>query len=130
MKVTYKFANGERCNIEVDERWSDELAELDRLEYNANQRESRRHCSLDSMDYEGELFADGTDVLSDFLKRQDAERLGAAMDSLLPRQKELLQKVFYEGLSIAGVAREEGVGESAVRDRLTRVYKKLNKYLK
>ena len=125
MKVTYKFANGERCNIEVDECWSDELAELDRLEYNANQRESRRHCSLDSMDYEGELFADGTDVLSDFLKRQDAERLSAAMDSLLPRQKELLQKVFYEGLSIAGIAREEGVNEAAIRGRLKKIYRQI-----
>lgn len=128
MKVTYKFANGERCNIEVDERWSDELAELDRLEYNANQRESRRHCSLDSMDYEGELFADGTDVLSDFLKRQDAERLSAAMDSLLPRQKELLQKVFYEGLSIAGIAREEGVNEAAIRGRLKKIYRQIKKF--
>ncbi len=128
MKVTYKFANGERCDIEVDERWSDELAELDRLEYNANQRESRRHCSLDSMDYEGELFADGTDVLSDFLKRQDAERLSAAMDSLLPRQKELLQKVFYEGLSIAGIAREEGVNEAAIRGRLKKIYRQIKKF--
>lgn len=128
MKVTYKFANGEHCNIEVDERWSDELAELDRLEYNTNQRESRRHCSLDSMDYEGELFADGTDVLSDFLKRQDAERLSAAMDSLLPRQKELLQKVFYEGLSIAGVAREEGVNEAAIRGRLKKIYRRIKKF--
>ena len=128
MKVTYKFANGERCNIEVDERWSDELAELDRLEYNANQRESRRHCSLDSMDYEGELFADGTDVLSDFLKRQDAERLSAAMDFLLPRQKELLQKVFYEGLTIAGVAREEGVNEAAIRGRLKKIYRQIKKF--
>ncbi|NLO46292.1 MAG: sigma-70 family RNA polymerase sigma factor [Clostridiales bacterium] len=128
MKVTYKFANGERCDIEVDERWSDELAELDRLEYNANQRESRRHCSLDSMDYEGEFFADGTDVLSDFLKRQDAERLSAAMDSLLPRQKELLQKVFYEGLSIAGIAREEGVNEAAIRGRLKKIYRQIKKF--
>lgn len=128
MKVTYKFANGERCNIEVDERWSDELAELDRLEYNANQRESRRHCSLDSMDYEGELFADGTDVLSDFLKRQDAERLSAAMDFLLPRQKELLRKVFYEGLSIAGIAREEGVNEAAIRGRLKKIYRQIKKF--
>lgn len=128
MKVTYKFANGERCNIEVDERWSDELAELDRLEYNTNQRESRRHCSLDSMDYEGELFADGTDVLSDFLKRQDAERLSAAMDFLLPRQKELLRKVFYEGLSIAGVAREEGVNEAAIRGRLKKIYRQIKKF--
>lgn len=128
MKVTYKFANGERCNIEVDKRWSDELTELDRLEYNANQKETRRHCSLDSMDYEGELFADGTDVLSDFLKWQDAERLSAAMDSLLPRQKELLQKVFYEGLSIAGVAREEGVNEAAIRGRLKKIYRQIKKF--
>lgn len=130
MKVTYKFATGEHRDIDIDERWADELKTLDRQELNNDRAQTRRHCSLNGMDYEGDLFADDGDVLSDFLKRQNAEQLCAAINSLLPQQKELIQKVFFEGQSVAGIAREEGVGESAVRDRLSRIYMKIKIFLK
>jgi predicted DNA-binding protein YlxM (UPF0122 family) len=47
----------------------------------------------------------------------------------LPQQQALLKKVFFEERSIVSVAREEGVGESAIRDRLKRIEKKLKIFL-
>jgi RNA polymerase sigma factor (sigma-70 family) len=52
-----------------------------------------------------------------------------ALMELLPQQRELIQKIFYEGMSIAQIARDDGVSESAIRDRINRIYKKLKKYL-
>jgi DNA-directed RNA polymerase specialized sigma24 family protein len=51
------------------------------------------------------------------------------MNRLLPAQRELIRKVFFENQSIVSIAREQGVGESAVRDRLGRVYARLKIFL-
>ena len=57
MKITYEFVTGEISEVEVDERLGGMLLDLDRQQENNDQKETRRHVSLDSMDYEGELFA-------------------------------------------------------------------------
>ena len=46
MKYKYEFAN-ENKSIEISEEWISVLEELDRLEYNNNHAETRRHVSLD-----------------------------------------------------------------------------------
>ena len=46
MKYKYEFAN-ENKTIEISEEWISVLEELDRLEYNNNHAETRRHVSLD-----------------------------------------------------------------------------------
>ena len=57
MKITYEFVTGEVSGVEVDEHLGGMLLDLDRQQDNNDQKETRRHVSLDSMDYEGELFA-------------------------------------------------------------------------
>lgn len=57
MKITYEFVTGEVSEVEVDEHLGGMLLDLDRQQDNNDQKETRRHVSLDSMDYEGELFA-------------------------------------------------------------------------
>lgn len=130
MKIKYQFVN-EVMDIEVEERWGHLLIELDRLEYNNNQTETRRHASLNGMDYEGDYFIDpAIDIEGDTERALDVKKLQRALELLLPQQKELLRKVYFEGWSIVNVAREEGVGESAVRDRLKRIIEKMKKVLK
>ena len=106
--------------------WGKVLIDFDRVEHNNDQTEHRRHISLDLMNYEGELFADYADAPGheDF-----SLQLAIAAESLLPQQQALLKKVLYYGLSITEIAKQEGVGESAIRDRLKRIYKKIEKYL-
>ena len=128
MKRTYHFVN-ESKEDESEEKWDQVLKELDRLEYNNNHRETRRHTSLDGMEYEGEAFLSPADTEEQVLKREDMARLLRAMEALTPAQRELVRRVYFENESIAAVARSEGVHESSIRERLRWIYKKLKKFL-
>ena len=57
----YNFADGTKSTLvfgsagvtDIDSSWLSELQELDRLEYNNNHAQTRRHCSMDAQDPEG-----------------------------------------------------------------------------
>lgn len=125
MKITYEFVTGEISEVEVDESLGGMLLDLDRQQYNNDQKEARRHVSLDGMDYEGELFASAEDTEGEAERREDMARLYSAMEALSPSQRELVKKVYFEERKIMDIAREEGVSHVAVRDRLERIYKKI-----
>ena len=125
MKITYEFVTGEVSGVEVDEHLGGMLLDLDRQQDNNDQKETRRHVSLDSMDYEGELFASAEDTEGEAVRREDMARLYSAMEVLSPSQRELVEKVYFEERKITDIAREEGVSHVAVRDRLERIYKKI-----
>ncbi|MEA4969941.1 MAG: sigma-70 family RNA polymerase sigma factor [Candidatus Pelethousia sp.] len=129
MKFKYQFAT-EAVDVEVDEEWGAILLDLDRREYNNDQTETRRHASLNAMDYEGEVFINPhTDISAQVELSETQEALRRAMDSLLPQQKALLKKVFFEGIPAAEIARQEGVNKSSVHKRLQRIFEQLKKVL-
>ena len=130
MKIRYEFVNGEVSEIEVDEGLGELLVDFDRQQYNNDHKETRRHVSLDGMDYEGELFTSVEDTEGELLRREDTARLMEAMEALSPSQRELLLKVFFNGRSLVSIAAEEGVDKSAISHRLERIHKKLKKLLK
>ncbi len=129
MKITYEFVTGEVSGVEVDEHLGGMLLDLDRQQDNNDQKETRRHVSLDGMDYEGELFASAEDTEGEAVRREDMARLFFAMETLSPSQRELVEKVYFEGRKITDIAAEEGVDKSAVSHRLGRIHKKLKKIL-
>lgn len=129
MKITYEFVTGEISEVEVDERLGGMLLDLDRQQDNNDQKETRRHVSLDSMDYEGELFASAEDTEGEAVRREDMARLYSAMEALSPSQRELVEKVYFEERKITDIAAEEGVDKSAISHRLERIHKKLKKIL-
>ena len=129
MKITYEFVTGEVSEVEVDERLGGMLLDLNRQQDNNDQKETRRHFSLNGMDYEGELFASAEDTEGEVVRREDMARLYSAMEALSPSQRELVQKVYFEERKITDVAAEEGVDKSAVSHRLERIHKKLKKIL-
>ena len=129
MKISYEFVTGEVSEVEVDERLGGMLLDLDRQQYNNDQKETRRHFSLNGLYYEGDLFASAEDTEGEAEHREDMARLYSAMEALSPSQRELVEKVYFEERTFASIAREEGVGESAIRDRMKRIYKKLEKNL-
>lgn len=130
MKIRYEFVNGEVSEIEVDEGLGELLVDFDRQQYNNDHKETRRHVSLDGMDYEGELFTSAEDTEGELLRREDTARLMEAMEALSPSQRELLLKVYFNGRSLVSIAAEEGVDKSSISHRLERIYKKLKKFLK
>ena len=129
MKFRYQFVN-ETVDVEIDEKWCAVLLDLERRAYNNNQTETRRHASLDAFNLDGTLFPSDEDVEADCIQNAEFAALHKALSRLLPQQQELIKKVFFEKRSIAGIAREEGVVESAIRDRLNRIYKKIKLLLK
>ncbi len=129
MKISYKFVN-EAMDIEIDEKWGNVLLDLNRQEYNNNQTETRRHASLNAMDYEGELFAqEDHELASLFADKSNEEKLHAAIARLKPKQQELVKAIYFEGVSVNDCAVREGVDQSAISHRLQTVYKKLKKHI-
>ena len=129
MKISYEFVTGEISEVEVDERLGGMLLDLDRQQYNNDQKETRRHVSLDGMDYEGELFASAEDTEGEAERREDMARLYSAMEALSPSQRELVKKIYFEERKITDIAREEGVSKQSVHERVQRALKKLEKNL-
>jgi RNA polymerase sigma factor (sigma-70 family) len=61
--------------------------------------------------------------------RETREALRQALGKLLPQQRKLLQKIYFEDKSISEIAREEGVYESAISNRLSKALKRIRKFL-
>lgn len=128
MKIKYEFSN-ETVEIEVEDRWADVMLELDRQEYNANHRETRRHCSLDALNLDDSFLPSGTDVESDYIRQAEAERLHAAIAKLSPRQQYLIRQVYFENRSYADIARQEQRDRSTIRKATDAAVKKLKNFL-
>lgn len=130
MKIRYEFVNGEVSEIEVDESLGELLVDFDRQQYNNDHKETRRHVSLDGMDYEGELFTSAEGTEGELLRREDTARLMEAMKALSTSQRELLLKVYFEDQRIVDIARAEGVTKQSVHERLKRAIHKLKNFLR
>lgn len=130
MKIVYEFVTGESVEVEVTDGVAEVAASIDRDIKNNNRRERRIHSSVEELAESGiQLADDRVDIHSAVEEHEVKTALHKALDQLLPQQKELIQKVFFEGKSISETARAEGVDESSVRDRLKRIYKKLKNIL-
>ena len=130
MKITYKFVTGEVAEVEVSEEIGAVIVDLDRLEYNNDHKETRRHYSLEGKAYEGMDYAvedSGLEAL--FAGPTDEERLRTAIQQLTPEQQEMVQAIYFENVSINDYAARMGVTQSAISHRLQTVKKKLKKFL-
>ena len=79
------------------------------------------------MDPDDKYFDNGTDILSDYIQRERFEELYRAVEQLEPQQRELLKKVFLEEIKQTEIAKEEGVSNMAITNRLKKIYAKLKK---
>lgn len=130
MKITYKFVTGEVAEVEVSEEIGAVIVDLDRLEYNNDHKETRRHYSLEGKVYEGMDYAvedPGLEAL--FAGPTDEERLHAAIRQLSPDQKEMVRAIYFENMSVNDYAARMGVTQSAISHRLQTVKKQLKKLL-
>lgn len=128
MKIKYEFAN-ETVEVEVSEEWGSIVVDLNRREYNTNHRETRRHCSLDAYNLDDNLIPSDENVEEDFLRKEQYERLYAALGKLDPRQRYLVEQVYLRGRKITDIARDEGRHHSSIQETLNRALKNLKKFL-
>lgn len=127
MKIRYEFATGEVSEIEVSEELGRLIEEMTHQAALRDRAETRRHVSLDKLLEAGLPLADDNCVETLAERTIDHAALLHAMEQLLPQQKELLLKVYFEGRSYADVARDEGVDRIAIRKRMLRIFDKIRK---
>jgi RNA polymerase sigma-70 factor (ECF subfamily) len=126
MKIKYEFAT-ETVEIEVSEDWGTVLVDLDRLEYNNEKKESRRHCSLEAYGENHEEFYSDTDMFRNLVRKEQADSVCAAMAQLKPSHRELIHALYFEGVSNEEYARRCGVAPAAISQRKNTAIKKLKK---
>ena len=69
------------------------------------------------------------DPLSALIEKTDDERIHKAISSLSDKQRSLIEKVFYNDLSLREIARQTGISHQALSQQLATIYKKLKKLL-
>ena len=128
--IQYKFNDGSIKQVSVtDELYALHL-ELLQEEKRNHWKETRRHISLDYLMEQGADFADGDgDPLSALIEKTDDEKLKTALSFLSDKQRALIEKVFYNDLSLREIARQTDVSHQALSQQLATIYKKLKKFL-
>ena len=129
--IQYKFNDGSTSEINVtDELYALHL-ELLQEEKRNHWKETRRHTSLDYLMEQGADIADHRDgdPLSALIEKTDDEKLKNALSYLSDKQRSLIEKVFYNDLSLREIARQTGVSHQALSQQLATIYKKLKKFL-
>lgn len=129
VKITYRFADGHMEELEVEPEVAETIKELDRQEYNNNQKESRRHVAFDASK-ELAWLAVEDQRLARLLGGVTVEQmLYDAIGELNPKQQELIFSVFFKNISISEIARKSGVSQPAISQRVQTAINKLKKLL-
>ena len=115
--------------ITVTEAKGKEIIELNRIEYNDNHRETRRHVSLEAYDPYGALVKDDADLLQEVINKEEMDQLHQSVSQLTPAQRKLLMKKFWDGMKQIDIAKEEGVSKMAITKRLQTIKRRLKKIL-
>ena len=129
--IQYKFNDGTTKEISVtDELYALHL-ELLQEEKRNHWKETRRHISLEYLMEQGVDIADhdSGDPLSALIEKTDDERIKTALSYLSDKQRSLIEKVFYNDMSLREIARQTGVSHQALSQQLATIYKKLKKLL-
>ncbi len=128
MKIKYKFAT-ETVEIEVPDEWVNILKEEDRLQYNNDHTETRRHESLYAYEEFGDLYPSDADTLGDVLAAESREQLMAAVRKLTPLQQELIDALFFRDIKLIDYAAQRGVSPAAISKQKKVALRTLKKIL-
>ena len=114
----------------VQRRTAQEIldAEVNAPTFRRNRTETRRHIHLSADDLDRRR-ADAMPDVPTALLGADYSELHHAIAQLRPQQRELLRRVFWEGVRQSEIARQEGVLESTISERMRRIYQRLRKFL-
>lgn len=115
--------------ITVTEAKGKEIIELNRIEYNDNHRETRRHVSLEAYDPYGALVKDDADPLQEVINEEEMDQLHQSVSQLTPAQRKLLMKKFWDGMKQIDIAKEEGVSKMTITKRLQTIKRRLKKII-
>ena len=128
--IRYEFCDGTINEVEVSDELYAVHEQLVQEEKRNHKRETRRHISLDYLRDKGIDFEDkGSDCLVSLIRQEDGDSLRKAMALLSDKQRELVEKVVFEGMTLTAFAELEHVTQQAVSQKLAVILKKLQKLL-
>ena len=132
--IQYTLANGKCATYEVDEKIALAYEQIEietrREEERARWRRRKKLNSLEEMSESGVQFAllePNPEELA--IHRDEYNRLYNAISHLPENQQELVLNVYFNGQSLAEIAKEEGVSYQAIQNRMTKILKKLKTFL-
>lgn len=112
----------------LDEKTRHEFIISEHKIYLNELKETRRHQSLDVSFDNGHDFEDlESNPEEKFIKNEKYEDLYKALSTLTQDQQWLIKEIYFKGRTNTSIAKELGVGESAIRGRLEKIYKKIKK---
>ena len=131
MKIEYKFLNGEKVYIDVDEKFGKIIRKLDNELKNNNRKETRRHESLSLLDNDSISIDPHSDVCDKVIKKIDIDKLYKAISNLKPKEQKLLHNLYLRKcpLTQSAYAKVLGVTENAIQKRLSKIRNKLKNLL-
>lgn len=125
--AVFTDGSGNEQKVEVTKEVANTLVKS-QLDENSRERYNRMHeVSLDSMDYEGEIFATYDDYQEEKEELNIAEKVEAVFKQMKPEQAELLKMSFYNGLSHEEIGRIKHVTRSAISHQITTAKKSFKK---
>ena len=125
-KYRYGFADGTE-EIEISEDWAAVLREMDREEEANRKKQTRRHISLDAVDYEGEEFAEDGDAETALLEKESDRVVEEMLSSLTDVQRRRVE-LRMKGLTHREIARLERADRKTIEESLSAAAKKMKKY--
>lgn len=130
MVIKYRFLDNTTSEVEVDDELGKHITKMNEADYNLNRKETRRHDYISELEEKGRYITDDSDPLNDVLKAELLNELMASIAKLLPEQKELLIRVYWNKERQKDIAAEEGVSEMTISRRMKKIYAFLKKFLK
>lgn len=138
IEYRYEFANGEVVELRISRsgdgndnksritsEWLELLLELDRREYNNNQTETRRHCSLNVLDQDDNKIPTEKDAFDEFYE----EETWKEMCKVLTERERLVGDLFFrQGYKQKELAKIFEVNEARMSQIIRKIRKKLEKF--
>lgn len=132
LKTIYVYVDDETAAIleQVDNKTRHQYIVAEHEVYLNNLKESRRHQSLDSLISNGFVF-ENFDIHPEtsVIQNEEIRALYKAIDTLLPEQKALIRRVYFEEEKQVDIAAEFGVCKQAINNQIERILEKLKKVL-
>ena len=132
MKINYEFVDGNKVEIEVSEEWAEIIIELDRVDYNNYQKERKKHFSLQAIGKDLAIYDPEEPEVCVLHKGKyieiPNESIIAALNNLTDKQKDLIEHIYFKGMSAREYAHKRGLKECTVSISHAAALKKLKKY--
>ena len=126
-KYRYGFVDGAE-EIDISEEWAAVLREMDRAEEACRKKETRRHISLDAVDFEGEEFAEPGDAETALLEKESDSFAEEFLSSLTDVQRRRVE-MRMEGRTYREIAAAEGSDFRRVEKSVNQAREKIRKII-